>query len=502
VVALMLLAAIASGAAVWGIMRSSGLLSDNNALALSVVGPDGVSDSLRQDELDKFNKALELIGSQYLHPVSRKALIDGALQGMIEALGDPYSVYLNSEEAGKFTDDTYGTFTGIGADLKKENGMIVVESTIKDSPAQRAGLQPRDVLLMVNGESLQGLSLDEAASKIRGPKGTKAKLKVMRSGVKEPIELELVRDRIMVETVRSQMGQDKIGRMVISQFTADTARQVKEQLQTMEAGGIKALIIDLRNNPGGMTESVIKVANLFIPAGKVIVGYEYGDGRTKQELATGEMANRKSYPIVVLINQSSASAAEMLAGALKQSAGAVLVGERSFGKGTVQISFGHEMGDGSLVKLTVYKWLLPDGTSVNNHGLQPDIPVSQPDYWMAFKLPRDRVLKRDDTGDDVKNLQTILEGVGFPPDRKDGYFSEATEEALLAFQMREKLPVTGYLDSDTADRLEEVLYAVLQSPDSDWQLQAALDKARAMAGITSASGTGRNSSFAVEYVGG
>jgi carboxyl-terminal processing protease len=172
-----------------------------------------------------------------------------------------------------------------------------------------------------------------------------------------------------------------------------------------------------------------------------------------------------------------------LAGALKQSAGAVLVGETTYGKGTVQISYDHELGDGSLVKLTVFKWLLPDGTWIDHKGIEPDVKVAQPDYWLALKLPRDRALKRDDTGEDVKNLQTILEGIGFSVDRKDGYFSESTERALKAFQEREQLPVSGQADEGTADRLEEVLYSELQKPENDWQLQAALEKARELAGI-------------------
>ncbi|WP_241158300.1 S41 family peptidase [Cohnella candidum] len=498
VLALAVLAAIAGGAATWGAVQAGGLTPTAIMPVTSVKGIDS-PDGLRQEELDKLNKALDLIGDHYMVPADRRALIDGALQGMVESLGDPYSVYMSSEEAGKFTDTTQGAFTGIGADLKKENGMIVVDSPMKDSPAERAGLQARDVLLMVNGESLQGLSLSDAAAKIRGPKGTKAKLKVLRSGAKEPIELELVRDRIPMETVKAQLGEDGIGRLSISQFSMNTPVQVEDELKAMETKGMKALVVDLRNDPGGMTDSVEKIASLLVPAGKVIVQYEYNDGHRVQALSQAKPDQAKTYPILVLINKASASSAEILAGALRQSAGAVLVGETSFGKGTVQISYGDDLGDGSLLKLTVFKWLLPDGTWIHHQGIEPDLKVAQPDYWLAFKLPRDRVLKRDETGEDVKNLQNILEGVGFPADRKDGYFSEATEQALRSFQQQEGLTVTGTVDEKTADRLEEALYGELQKPENDKQLQAALDKARSMIGLTSA---GRNFSPSVEYVGG
>lgn len=508
--ALAVLTAIAGGAATWGVIQAGGLGAIPEKESAKFLTEADASEGLRKDELDKLNKALALIGDKYMLPANRQALIDGALQGMIESLGDPYSVYLSKEEAERFTDTTQGMFTGIGADLKKENGLIVVESPIKGSPADRAGLQPRDVLLAVNGESLQGLTLNEAAEKIRGPKGTKAKLKVLRPGFKEPIELELVRDRIPLETVKGELGPDGVGLLSISQFSPNTPQQVAAELEALETGGLKALIVDVRNNPGGMTDAVHKTADQFIPEGKVIVQYEYGDGRHVQEVAKGESGDKdgKPYPILVLINQASASSAEILAGALQQSAGAILVGEQSFGKGTVQISYPDELGDGSLVKLTVYKWLLPDGTWIQHEGLEPDVPVAQHAYWLAYKLPRDRVLKRDDTGEDVKNLQFILEGVGFSPGRTDGYFSESTEEALRAYQAREQLTVTGLADAATADRLEESLYAQLQDPANDNQLQTAIAKARSLIGLATGNGNrevggyGRNTTASVEYVGG
>jgi carboxyl-terminal processing protease len=477
VLSLVLLSAVAGGALVWGAARMGLLLPRSNVPVLSIGGSGTGAEGLRQDELDKLNKTLDLIGSRYLLKVDRKKLIDGALEGMVEALGDPYSVYLSGEEAARFTDTAEGAFTGIGADLKKENDLIVVEAPLRGSPAERAGLQPHDVILMVNGESLQGLTLSEAVAKIRGPKGTKAKLKVLRAGAKEPLELELVRDRIPVETVRGQFDSEGIGRLIISQFTANTPAETADELKAMEAKGLKALIVDVRNNPGGMTDSVQRIASLFIPRGRTIVQYEYGDGRKEVETSSGP-AEGKPYPIFVLMNKSSASSAEILAGALKQSAGAVLIGEKTFGKGTVQINFNDELGDGSLVKLTTLKWLLPDGTWIHHAGLTPDMTVAQPAYWLAYKLPREQTLRRDDTGEDVKNLQLILEGVGFPVDRKDGYFSEGTELALKAFQTRERLPATGQLDDRTADRLEEALYAELQKPENDLQLQAAQARAR------------------------
>ncbi|MFB9278299.1 S41 family peptidase [Cohnella cellulosilytica] len=437
---------------------------------------------LRQEELEKLNKAMNLIEQRYLHPADRKKLLDGALQGMVESLKDPYSVYKPEDEAEEYMDALQGAFTGIGAELRVENGAVIVESPIRGSPAERAGLQPRDVLLSINGESLYGLSLSEAVAKIRGPKGTKAKLKVQRAGRTTPLDLELVRDRIDPETVSSEIREDGVGHLFINQFTSETAAQVAEELASLERQGMKALVIDVRNNPGGYLQSVVEVADQLLEQGKPIVQSEYRDGRRKVDVAENGAKHGKLYPLVVLINQGSASASEILAGALKQSAGALLVGDTTYGKGTVQVHFNGELGDDSILKLTVYKWLLPDGTWINEQGIEPDIPVDQPAYFLAWRLPRDRVLKLDSTGGDVENLQTILEGVGYPADRRDGYFSQRTKEAVERFQLDESLPATGEVDAGTAQRLEERLYSAIQDRANDAQWQKALAEARKLAG--------------------
>ncbi|MFC5700820.1 S41 family peptidase [Cohnella faecalis] len=440
----------------------------------------------KPQELNKMNKVLDLIEQRYLLPISRGTLLDGALQGMMEALGDPYSTYMTEEEASKFTDTVQGAFTGIGADLKIDNGSVVVVSPIKGSPADRAGLQPRDVLLTVNGDSLQGMTLGEAVAKIRGPKGTKAKLKVLRPGVNAPIELELVRDRIDLETVHGQIDKDGIGRLSINQFTFDTPKQFETELKALEEQGLKSLVIDVRNNPGGVLQAALLVAQTFVPEGKPLMYYEYRDGQKKPELSGGNEDGSKAYPIFVLVNKGSASAAEVLAGALKQSAGAVLVGETTYGKGVVQSSYDEELGDGSLVKLTISKWLLPDGTWIGKKGIEPDVPVTQPAYFLATKLPRDHELKLDSTGGEIENLQQILKGVGFPADREDGYFSKDTETAVKSFQRQHELGITGIVDEKTAEKLEATLYEqTLQNPDADTQWQAALRKAREKLGIAS-----------------
>jgi carboxyl-terminal processing protease len=476
VAAMLALTAVAACVATYAVLEFPGWnWMSKGALADGGAGQE--QEGLRQDEVDKLNKAMSLIEKRYLLPADRKKLLDGAVQGLVESLSDPYSVYKPEDEAEQYMDALQGAFTGIGAELRIENGTVVVETPIRGSPAERAGLQPRDVLLSINGESLYGLTLSEAVTKIRGPKGTKAKLKVQRAGRSEPLDLELVRDRIDPETVSSEIGADGIGHLFINQFTNETSAQVAEELAAMERQGLKVLVIDVRNNPGGYLQSVVEVADLLLEKGKPIVQSEYRDGHRKVDVAEHGAKNGKRYPMVVLINKGSASASEILAGALKQSAGALLVGDTTYGKGTVQVHFNGELGDDSLIKLTVYKWLLPDGTWINEEGIEPDIRVAQPDYFLAWRLPRDRVLKPDSTGGDVENLQTILSGVGYPADRSDGYYSPKTREAVERFQKDESLPPTGEVDAETAQRLEEKLYAALQDRANDAQWQRALIEA-------------------------
>jgi carboxyl-terminal processing protease len=484
VLAMMVLTAIAASMATYAIIELPGWGKESSNGQIGVASPSS-TEGLQQNELDKLNKAISLIQRRFILNTNRDMLVDGAIQGMVESLHDPYSVYKSKEESEKFSDSLQGAFTGIGADLRLENGSVVVESPIRGSPAEKAGLQPRDILLSVNGESLQGLTLSDAVAKIRGPKGTKAKLKVQRAGAAEPLDLELVRDRISIETVHAELGMDGVGHLWINQFNNDTSFHVAEELKSMESKGLKALIIDVRDNPGGLLQSVIEIADQLLEKGKPIVQSEYKDGKNKIDYAVHGANANKVYPIIVLVNKGSASAAEILAGALKQSANAVLIGETTYGKGTVQVSFNDELGDGSIIKLTVNKWLLPDGTWIHEQGIVPDVEVAQPEYFKASRLPRDSTLIYDMSGEAVKNLQNILEGVGFPADRMDGYFSQSTKTAVMDFQRQQSLPVTGEVSKDTAQRLEEVLFDNWQNPELDTQLQAALTKARVLIASTS-----------------
>ncbi|AJY74487.1 S41 family peptidase [Paenibacillus beijingensis] len=442
--------------------------------ASSAAGKGG----LTPKELDKLNTVMELIENKYFTDINREQLVDGALSGMVEALGDPYSTYMEKNIAEQFSETVEGSFTGVGAEITMEDGNIVVVSAIKNSPAERAGLLAKDIVLSVNGQSMSGLPLKEAVAKLRGPKGSQAKLQIRRAGMAQPIQLVLVRDDIDVETVYGSLRPDGVGIIEIRQFSLNTAKRFADELGELEKKGMKALLIDVRNNPGGVLPVVEKIVEPLIPSGKTIVQVQYRGAPAERAVSKGK---GKSYPIAVLINKGSASASEILAGALKESAGAVVVGETSYGKGTVQISYDNGLG-GDLVKMTVAKWLTPDGNWVHEKGIKPDVPAAPPSLYTVARLAKAKTLQPDTIGDEVKSLQTMLQGLGFDPGRKDGYYSRETAEAVMAFQTSGGLEPTGIADVKTQQSLEQAARKWVRCPQNDSQLAKAIETLKARLG--------------------
>lgn len=432
---------------------------------------DTASTGSKQD-IKKIETALQLVKKNYVEDVDTNKLIDGAIDGMMNALEDPFSSYMAPDTAQQFSEQIEGSFTGIGAEVSMENGNVVVVSPIKGSPAEKAGIQPKDILLSVNGESFEGLSLNEAVAKIRGPKGTTAKVKVKRAGVADTLEFEIVRDDIALETVYAEMKDGKIGVITVTEFSLNTADHFKKELENLEKQGMKGLIIDVRNNPGGVLDVVEAMSEQFVPKGKAIVQIEDKYKRRQQSVSKG---SGKSYPIAVLTNKGSASASEILAGALQESAGAKLVGETTYGKGTVQSSYSQEMGDGSMLKITIAKWLTPNGEWIHKKGIKPDVEVSQPDYFTVAPINKEKTYKYDMLGEDIKSAQTMLDGLGYNPGRKDGYFDKNTEKALKKFQTDQKLTANGVLDAKTAEALEASIIQQIRDPKNDMQLNRALE---------------------------
>lgn len=460
-------------------------LADNRTSSSSTAGLlSQLQSGSSNDPLNKVETALNLVKSNYYQDVDTSKLVDGAINGMMGALNDPFSSYMGQETAEDFTQEIQGSFSGIGAEVSLDNGKVTVMSPIKGSPAEKAGIRAKDVLLSVDGKSLEGLTLSEAVAKIRGPKGSEVKVMVQRPGTSEPMEFKIKRDDIAMETVNASMTKDKIGLIEITEFSMNTAERFKTELTKLESEGMKGLVIDVRNNPGGVLSVVIEMAEQLVPKGKVIVQVENKDGQREKTVSTGTAA-AKDYPVAVLTNKGSASASEILAGALKESAGAKLIGEVTYGKGTVQQSFEKQFGDGSLLKITMAKWLLPNGEWIHKKGITPDIAVSQPAYFSVAPISEEKTLKYDSNNDDVKSAQEMLIGLGYEPGRSDGYFSKQTVSAVTSFQSEHKLSKTGEIDKSTVEALETALIAKITDPANDLQLARAYQEIRQEIGGTS-----------------
>lgn len=442
--------------------------------------------SVPETDLTKIAKAYNLIENDYVKKTSDDTLVNGAIHGMIQALHDPFSDYLDPQQTKSLNKEVSSSFDGIGAEVLMKDGQLTVKRPMQGSPASQAGLAAGDVIVTVNGQSISGLSLDDAIKKIRGPKGSQVRLGIMRSGFNDPKQFIVVRNRIQQETVKSEMLSNGIGKIEITQFSYDTAQHFKEQLAALEAQHLKGLILDVRNNPGGSLKSVVSIVEPFVQKGRTIVQLEDSSGHIKPTVS--ETGRGKPYPIVVLINENSASAAEILAGAFEQSVGSRLIGMKSYGKGTVQETV--DLGDGSNIKMTMYKWLLPNGAWINKKGIMPNQVVRQPSYFEVVPLSKKSTLKYDMVSNDVKNLQMMLDGLGYSVDRTDGYYSHQTVTAVKHFQEKHKLPVTGEVDSKTAEQIESDIIDKIENPKNDLQLQAAiqyLNKAILAASVTTAS---------------
>jgi carboxyl-terminal processing protease len=426
-----------------------------------------------EERIEKVETAYHLILKSYVEKVEEKQLVEGAIQGMLATLDDPYSVYMDEETAKQFSDTLESSFEGIGAEVSMVDGKIIIVSPFKDSPAEKSGIKPKDEILKVDGESVEGLDLYKATMKIRGEKGTKVKLEIARQGLKEPLTVEVKRDEIPQITVYSEIknqGGKKIGYTEITSFSEDTSKEFAKQLKEMEKDGIKGLVIDVRGNPGGLLSSVQEILKELVTSEKPYLQIEKRNGEKMRYFSTLE--KQKDYPIAVLVDKGSASASEILAGALKEAQGYTLIGENTFGKGTVQQPVA--MGDGSNIKLTLFKWLTPDGNWIHKEGIKPTLEVKQPDIYHTHPLQVEKPLTLDMNNEIVKNAQEILEGLGYGPGRKDGYFSESTAIAVKAFQQQKGLEPTGEIDKKTASALEQAAIEEMKKEQNDLQLQTAL----------------------------
>lgn len=404
-------------------------------------------------EFEKLYSTYDKIKDDYYEEVDEEKLVDGAINGMIKSLDDPYSAYMDKKEASSFHESISSSFEGIGAEIQEQDGKIMVVSPIKGSPAEKAGVKPNDIILSVDGKSVEGLSSSEAVLKIRGEKGTKVDLSISRAGESEPIELTIKRDTIPIETVYAEMLDDGVAKIQVTSFSEHTVQELKTALEEMSKKDMKGLVLDLRGNPGGLLDQAIEMASLFIPNGKVVLQVEDRSG--KKDVYKSENDGELKIPVVVLIDDGSASASEIVAAAVSESADIPLIGIKSFGKGTVQTA--QDFKDGSNFKYTAAKWLTPEGNWIHKKGIKPDITVKLPNYASLPYISPDKELKASDSSSEVKAAEEMLKEAGHDPGKIDGFFDEATKNAVIAFQREQKIKETGTIRDDTTVKLMQVI---------------------------------------------
>jgi len=357
------------------------------------------------EDLKAFTQAMELIKRNYVEVPDTKDLIQGAIRGMVSNL-DPHSSYMNEKQFKEMSMDIRGEFTGVGIQIGIKNQQLTIIAPIEDTPGYRAGLAAGDKIMKINDEWTKDMTIEQAVDTMRGPKGTSVRLLIYREGWDKPKEFKIVRDVIKVVSVKSRMLDNNIGYVKIIQFQGQTTDELEKALKNLESKGMKKLVIDLRNDPGGLLDASVDVSSKFMPKDKLVVYLQGRQPNDRKDFLTTGSDTSRTYPIVVLVNTGSASASEIVAGALQDSKRALIVGTQTFGKGSVQTVFPLESGGG--LRLTTAKYYTPSGRSIQNVGITPDVEVKLPTIKEAKEgepvhmVVREKDLERHLKNDTVK----------------------------------------------------------------------------------------------------
>lgn len=321
----------------------------------------------------------------------KKELVYGAIEGMVDSLDDPYTVFLRPEESKKFAEQINGSFGGVGIEIGIRQNLLTVITPIKDTPAYLAGLKAGDIITRIDGEDAADLTVEEAVTKIRGKKGTVVILTIQREGREEPQEFSIVRDEIKIPVIDWQLisdasGQKKIAHLQLFVFNRNVDAQFQKTAKEILLSEAEKIVLDLRNNPGGLLDSAVNIASWFLDPDLAVVRERFADG-SETVLKTSKIAELKKYPLIILVNEGSASASEIVAGALRDQRGVKIVGEKTFGKGSVQevVDLINDTKKPSL-KVTVAKWHTPNGLSISDEGINPDFIIKRSEEDLKSNL--------------------------------------------------------------------------------------------------------------------
>lgn len=373
-------------------------------------------------ELKELSDIMDLINERFVgeKDVKKEELVQGAIKGMLEVLDDPHSSYFDKKELEDFTQDIKGEYGGVGMVVTKQDGYLTVVSPIEDTPAAKLGMRPKDKILKIEEVSTADLSVDACVEKLKGKPGTKVKIVVARTGVEKPFDVIIERAVIKIKYVKYRMMEDGIGYLRLTQFGDNVGEQVRKAVEELNKQKMKAVIFDLRNNPGGALSEAINVASIFVDKSPIVTVKEK-DGRTDVHGPIGKAYT--DIPIIVLINEGSASASEIVAGAIKDHKRGILLGEKSYGKGSVQTLIPLPDGDG--LKLTIAKYYTPSGVSIHKKGIEPDVLVEEKDDVMFFE---GFVMNVEENKEEPKKEE-----------KKDGAAEQKKEEKKVDIQLQQAI---------------------------------------------------------------
>ena len=351
----------------------------DQAVGGKVLNTDSLPDYLGKDvNFKNFWKVWDILKAKHIDrdKITDTQLYYGALKGVVEALNDPYSAYFNPATSKEFSDELQGKFEGIGAEIGIRDERLTVIAPLPDSPAEKAGIKALDKILAIDDKDTTGIALDQAVKNIRGDKGTTVTLSIVRQGSAEVKKITITRDTIKIKSVTYQ-NKDGYAYIKISNFNADTNSLFLEAVTELVKSSPKGVILDLRNDPGGYLDTAVAIAGYWVTRGEVVVKEEFNEAELNQDYRSSGSAQLKDYPTAVLVNGGSASASEIVAGALQDLGLATIIGAITFGKGSVQEL--EKLSDGSSVKITIARWLTPHGRTIEKNGITPDIIVEMND---------------------------------------------------------------------------------------------------------------------------
>jgi len=399
----------------------------------------------RQDyeSLEAFSNILSIVKKNYVEDVETKNLVSGAINGMLNSL-DPHSAYLTPELYKDLQSDTQGRFGGLGIEITVKGGMLTVVSPIEDTPAAKAGIKPGDQIFKIEDEFTKDMSLVDAVKKMRGLKGTKINLTVRREGANDLLDFTLVRDVIRVQSVKSRTLEPGYGYLRLAQFQERSDRDLQRALEKLvaEKGGMKGLVLDLRNNPGGLLTQAVRVSDMFLDSGLIV----YTEGRIeaqKQKYFAQKEGTWMDFPMVVLVNGGSASASEIVAGALQDHARAVVLGTKTFGKGSVQTIL--PLDDNSALRLTTARYFTPKGRSIQATGIVPDIIVES-------VVPQE--------GKPEEKKRSGLREENLPGHLQNPQQKESSAQEQIDREKEKQIPTSGPTGDETIDNDQQLKRAL------------------------------------------